>query len=1048
MTDDSPTANATANRPPTANDATVQVMHSDNAALSPGEGGENDSSNHKKKDDTDSMKHMKRKDKRKTTVAQLRRKATEQLNALVHKTNILKTNYVRAIRTRDATADEINALQEDSELLSLQTAMRECESEAYKLTGATEHSGQPHSLTKHARMARTKNLVNQNKLAHAKSKQVTIDRTKGLALTDLRQAVDDLRVLQTTVEALTIQEKDTEMQALLNPECTDVKTTDDKEAPLDTFQSNTIYVNLDGLEDDTHSTDTEIEEFFLKRPLGSTTYHSTYTTLQLRIDEQLRSLNAIVDTGAAYCAISQSKLRELFPNAPIQTEARRFKDASGNLMPLVGSVRLRFKIGDLWLWTTVFVFERLGAAFLLGVNAMEPNELAVSYKRSVIFSEANDATSRSFEKVHSKTTKDNTHTAFAFSDAGCECGCETRGDTLLCYEPHQRCLSLECADGRTTSIFCHRGKRILHTDLEPTAITMRTTCKHKIPAGSVAQPITLKYSQYLKGPDTTVELELDPEFKSELRSKGVVFNDYHLHSSRNQHACILVSNPTDQDIVIRGDRLVAHVAPTQTNSHATDPEAWRQKLALKVIAERPASLSKWQCVGDTPPTSMIHCSDGEHKQLHCRILHNEQLAKLLPKRTTLSEDEVTELGLGTTVLMSHCLLADDGKYYSPYSELEFDKGGRPRDKHDLAKMEFNLDDAIDPSKPKDANGKYPPLSDELKEELYDIALRWWFVWSRDSRVPDISHLVVLDIPTGDATPVAQKPYPLPYQYLEAVRDEVQKLLDGGLIEPCISNWASPVLVRLKKDSTPDKIRLKLIIDYRKLNEVTVPDEAGLGDQQEILDGFGGDQRYAGIVDAAGGFYQLLLKPSCRHKSAFILPTSMGGTQFQWRVAPYGLTRNPSGYSRGMMFALKGLDHCSLDHGRATGGSKSWIDDVSMHSNTFAGFTDLFNRILSRFAHAGMTLKASKCFLLHQKLEVLGYYITPDGLIMQPSKIQDLEKFNKGKYACPSNVKEIRAFLGAVQFYRRFVPRISLLVLVESSRAMRNEGESSCLGIHP
>jgi len=70
-----------------------------------------------------------------------------------------------------------------------------------------------------------------------------------------------------------------------------------------------------------------------------------------------------------------------------------------------------------------------------------------------------------------------------------------------------------------------------------------------------------------------------------------------------------------------------------------------------------------------------------------------------------------------------------------------------------------------------------------------------------------------------------------------------------------------------------------------LNEVTVPDAAGLGDQDEILDGFGGDQRWAGIVDAAGGFYQLLIHPKDRAKTAICLPTSMGGTQFMWRVAP-------------------------------------------------------------------------------------------------------------------------------------------------------------------
>ena len=58
-------------------------------------------------------------------------------------------------------------------------------------------------------------------------------------------------------------------------------------------------------------------------------------------------------------------------------------------------------------------------------------------------------------------------------------------------------------------------------------------------------------------------------------------------------------------------------------------------------------------------------------------------------------------------------------------------------------------------------------------------------------------------------------------------------------------------------------------------------------------------KWIGLCDAAGGFYHFCLHPSVHHKSAFILPTSMGGTLFEWRVAPppYGLTRNPAGYLR-------------------------------------------------------------------------------------------------------------------------------------------------------
>ena len=66
------------------------------------------------------------------------------------------------------------------------------------------------------------------------------------------------------------------------------------------------------------------------------------------------------------------------------------------------------------------------------------------------------------------------------------------------------------------------------------------------------------------------------------------------------------------------------------------------------------------------------------------------------------------------------------------------------------------------------DGNYAAISAEQRETLYAKARRWWWVWSRDARTPNISRLVVIDIPTGTATPIAQKPYPIPYHYREAV----------------------------------------------------------------------------------------------------------------------------------------------------------------------------------------------------------------------------------------------------------------------------------------
>ena len=358
----------------------------------------------------------------------------------------------------------------------------------------------------------------------------------------------------------------------------------------------------------------------------------------------------------------------------------------------------------------------------------------------------------------------------------------------------------------------------------------------------------------------------------------------------------------------------------------------------------------------------------------------------------------------------------------------------------LEKRGFSLKDAIDPDRRRE-DGSYEPLSEEKKRVLYKIALRWHYVFSADAKVPRISYLVVIDIPTGDAAPVAQAPYPIPAKLRSAAMAEINKLLKAGLIEYSMSDWASPALVRVKKDSTSDEIKIKFAIDYRRVNAVTVGDAGGLGTQADILYGVGGKYKYLGLCDAAGGFYQFLLSPRARHKSAFILPAAMGGTLFQWRVAPYGLTRNPAGYSRGMQWALRGLhDVRGIGDGLARGGATSWLDDICMRSTSFDSFAEVFNTVLSRMAMAGMSLKGSKCELLHEKLDLLGFVATPHGLMMQVPKLDDILKTG-----VPSTSKEAMTFLGAVAFLRRMVPRISLLSAPMTAAVVSCKKRNTALG---
>ena len=98
-----------------------------------------------------------------------------------------------------------------------------------------------------------------------------------------------------------------------------------------------------------------------------------------------------------------------------------------------------------------------------------------------------------------------------------------------------------------------------------------------------------------------------------------------------------------------------------------------------------------------------------------------------------------------------------------------------------------------------------------------------------------------------------------YAYQELVRKEVEKLLRYGLISPCTSSWASPVLVIVKKDHNEQVANLKLATDLRKLNATTEMDAGSIGDMAEIVDKFNG-KPYASVGDIASGYYNFIIAP--------------------------------------------------------------------------------------------------------------------------------------------------------------------------------------------
>ena len=304
----------------------------------------------------------------------------------------------------------------------------------------------------------------------------------------------------------------------------------------------------------------------------------------------------------------------------------------------------------------------------------------------------------------------------------------------------------------------------------------------------------------------------------------------------------------------------------------------------------------------------------------------------------------------------------------------------------------------------------PPLSAEQMRQLEDVWIECEEALAVDPKRPGNSDYMLIRINTGDATPQASKPYSIPYAHQEAVRLEIQKLLRYGLISPCMSAWASPVLVVVKKDHTGENFNIKLATDLRKLNAKTEMDSGAIGDMSEIVDKFNG-RPYASCCDVSSGYYSFLIHPEDRHKLCFVLPMSIGGTTFCWNRAPYGVARLPAEFSRAIMTILGGM------HEEVS----SFVDDLTLHTVTFERHLAALRAMLRRLILARITLKGSKCLILPKRLELLGFDVTPGGLHMQHKKSREFSSFPE-----PTSRDEVQKYLGAVQFYRRWIDNLGTL----------------------
>ena len=108
--------------------------------------------------------------------------------------------------------------------------------------------------------------------------------------------------------------------------------------------------------------------------------------------------------------------------------------------------------------------------------------------------------------------------------------------------------------------------------------------------------------------------------------------------------------------------------------------------------------------------------------------------------------------------------------------------------------------------------------------------------------------------------IRDRGWPVPLAYKEKVKDEIDRMLRYGVIKRCTSPFINPLVTVIKRDG-----RVRLCLDARKINGVTIPDYEGVSPINEILARCS-EMRYLSTVDLSSSFWQVPLKEECRKLS--------------------------------------------------------------------------------------------------------------------------------------------------------------------------------------
>ena len=316
------------------------------------------------------------------------------------------------------------------------------------------------------------------------------------------------------------------------------------------------------------------------------------------------------------------------------------------------------------------------------------------------------------------------------------------------------------------------------------------------------------------------------------------------------------------------------------------------------------------------------------------IKENDRWIKRNKKNLEIENDEFLELNIIS--------INEDDEDYTPDTDWNL------KDRKIDVKLQYKFRNSVEKQVWKD-----------LEEEIYKVSAKTLF---------ELSECTIRKhkINLNEERIINKRCFRMSEKERTIFKEEIKAMLSAGIITKSNSEYSSPAFLIPKKDGT-----YRMVIDYREINAITRTINFPLPNPTEIFDRLAGSSIFS-TLDLKAGYWQIAMEEDSKKYTAFSTPDG----HYEFSRLPFGLKNAPAEFSFIMNQIFGDISFVEV-----------YLDDITIHSKTFAKHCEHIALVLKRIKRSGLRLNPEKCNWMAHEIKLLGHIVSKETIKMDQKKIE-------------------------------------------------------------